>query len=501
MRAPSLAAAQGWHYRRSLASRVIILTTVAVALAVGFVALGAYLTARAQLQASLDDSLMTRAKQAAASPALSQLSRTYPIPSAALGAGDVRIAFLDSSDGTVHTYDQGPPIVLSADSPEVQVATGDLASSMRTITSGTGQDYRVAAVPAPDAGQALLIAQSLSSQERVLAKLGVVMLVFGSLGVLVAAMAGWAVARNGLRPVRHLTRSVEGIARTEDLAPLPVEGDDEIARLAAAFNQVLAALAGSRDRQRQLVADAGHELRTPLTSLRTNLDLLSQAEDGPDDAGAMLPPAARRELLDDVRAQIEELTTLIGDLVELARDEGAAPVVEPVDLASVTEHAASRVRLRTTDVELDLHLTPWWVVGDGGALERAVTNLLDNAVKWSPPGAHVQVALDHGRLVVDDQGPGVRPEDRDHVFERFWRSEESRAMSGSGLGLSIVQQAADRHAGTVEVTGAPGGGARFVLSLPGRPTLPADVGDLTDAGVPPGSSAGTPSNEPAHSSH
>ncbi len=501
MRAPSLAPPQGWHYRRSLASRVILLTTVAVALAVGFVALGAYLTARAQLQASLDDSLMTRAEQAAASPALSQLSAAYPIPSAALGAGDVRIAFLDSGDGTVHTYDQGPPIVLNAESPEVQVATGDLASSMRTIASGTGQDYRVAAVPAPEEGRALLIAQSLSSQQRVLAKLGWVMLVFGSLGVLVAAIAGWAVARNGLRPVRHLTCSVEGIARTEDLTPLPVEGDDEIARLAAAFNQVLAALGGSRDRQRQLVADAGHELRTPLTSLRTNLDLLSQAEDGPDDDGAMLPPAARRELLDDVRAQIEELTTLIGDLVELAREEGAAPVVEPVDVATVTEHAASRVRLRTTDVELDLRISPWWVVGDAGSLERAVTNLLDNAVKWSPPGARVQVTLDGGRLVVDDQGPGVRPEDRAHVFERFWRSEESRAMSGSGLGLSIVQQAADRHAGTVEVAEAPGGGARFVLGLPGLATPPADVGDLTSVAGPSDAPAETPRNEPAHSSH
>ncbi len=357
---------------------------------------------------------------------------------------------------------------LGSSPPELAVAEGSLKSSMRTISADTGEDYRIAALPVPgETGTALLIAQSMQAQEKVLSKLGVVLLVFGALGVLVAGVAGWAVASNGLRPVRRLTLSAERIARTEDLTPLPIEGDDEIARLAAAFNQMLTSLAASRDRQRQLVADAGHELRTPLTSLRTNLDLLSQAEGAPGADGPGLGPELRRELLEDVHAQIGELTNLIGDLVQLARDDGAAPIVEPVDVAAVVEHAAARVRLRAPSVTLDLDTQPWWLVGESAALERAVTNLLDNAVKWSPAGGTVTVRLDGGVLVVDDEGPGIAASDRDHVFDRFWRSEESRAMPGSGLGLSIVRQVADRHAGSVDVGTSPAGGARLVLRLPG----------------------------------
>ena len=297
-----------------------------------------------------------------------------------------------------------------------------------------------------------------------LRKLGYVMFFFGLAGVIAAGMAGWAVARNGLRPVRRLTASVEEIARTEDLRPLPVEGDDEIARLATAFNQMLTALAASRDRQRQLVADAGHELRTPLTSLRTNLDLLSQAD---SEGGGGLPPEARAELLDDVRAQIEELTTLIGDLVELARDEPLTHVVEPVDLTELVERSVARVRRRAPGVTIDVDAGPWYVVGESPGLERAVTNLLDNAAKWSPPGGTITVRLVDGILTVDDQGTGIAEVDRPHVFDRFYRSQESRAMAGSGLGLSIVAQVAHRHSGTVAVGDSPAGGARLEMWLPG----------------------------------
>jgi two-component system sensor histidine kinase MprB len=315
----------------------------------------------------------------------------------------------------------------------------------------------------------MLIAQSLDTQESVLRRLGIVMFLFGTAGVIAAGMAGWAVAHGGLRPVRRLTSAVEEIARTEDLRPLPVEGDDEIARLATAFNQMLAALSASRERQRQLVADAGHELRTPLTSLRTNLDLLSQA----DSDGTALPPGARAELLDDVRAQIEELTTLIGDLVELARDEPLTHVVEPVDLADLVDRAATRVRRRATDVTLDIETEPWFVVGESPSLERAITNLLDNAVKWSPAGGTVTVRLAAGTLTVADEGPGIAAEDLPHVFDRFYRSQESRAMPGSGLGLAIVSQAAARHSGSVEAGTSPSGGALLTLRLPGS-SVPID---------------------------
>ena len=295
------------------------------------------------------------------------------------------------------------------------------------------------------------------------------MLLFGLVGVIGAAAAGWAVARNGLRPVRRLTAEVEHLARTEDIAPLPVEGDDEVARLATAFNAMLAAVAASRDRQRRLVADAGHELRTPLTSLRTNLDLLTQA-----DAAGGLPPEQREELLADVRAQLEELSTLVGDLVELARDEPLATLVETFDLADVVDRAVSRVRLRAPRCHFDVVTLPWWVLGETGAVERAVTNLLDNAAKWGPADGTVTVRLANGSLTVDDEGPGIAADDLPHVFERFYRSTESRSMPGSGLGLAIVHQVVGRHSGTVTAGAAPGGGARMTMWLPGSAQPAAD---------------------------
>jgi two-component system sensor histidine kinase MprB len=284
--------------------------------------------------------------------------------------------------------------------------------------------------------------------------------------MITAGLAGWAVARNGLRPVRRLTTAVEDIARTQRLDPIPIEGSDEVARLAQSFNEMLLALSASQHRQRQLVADAGHELRTPLTSLRTNLDLLVQA-----DTTSGLSPESRAELLGDVRAQIHEMTTLIGDLVELARDEPVSPTVEPVELTAVVGQAVARVR-RRADVQFDVHTSPWWVTGDADALERAITNLLDNAAKWSPEGGVVTVTLEQGTLTVADQGPGIAPEDLPHVFERFYRAAESRGMPGSGLGLSIVRSIAERHGGSVQAGSRPEGGAVFWLNIPGQPAPP-----------------------------
>jgi len=446
-----------WHYRRSLASRVTLLTTMAVGVAVAFVALGAYVTARVQMQATLDSSLLDRAHAAADSPVLNEVSQV--VPSEALGAGDIRLAFLQP-DGDVRSLDRGPKLRLGQ--PELDVAQGGSPEAVRTIVAGSTR-YRVVTVP-NDQG-ALVLAQSLEPQDKVLATLGLVMLLFGAAGVLAAGLAGWAVARNGLRPVRRLSDAVEQIARTEDLRPLKVEGDDEIARLATAFNSMLRALEASRDRQRQLVADAGHELRTPLTSLRTNLDLLSQADSG--DGNSALPPAARAELLDDVSAQIAELSALIGDLIELARDEPVVVgVVEPVDLSEVVERALSRVRLRAPSVNYAVTIEPWELNGEAAALERAVTNLLDNAAKWTPVGATVTVRLVDGTLTVSDEGPGIAEEDLPHVFDRFYRSVSSRSMPGSGLGLSIVRQVVERHGGTVSARTGPRGGALFTVTLP-----------------------------------
>ncbi len=444
-----------WHYRRSLASRVAVLTTVALGISIAILSLTAYVVMRQQLMSSLDQSLLNRAHKATSVSALSKLT-VQGVPPWMLGAADVRVIIV-GTDGAAGT--DIPDFQLGQ--PEYDVVVGKRDSSVRTLVTAEGERFRVATVSAGSA-QALILAQPLATNDRTLEKLGGVLFVFGALGVLTALLAGWLVARSGLRPVRRLTSAVERIAVTEDLTPLRIEGDDEVARLAAAFNQMLLALGASRDRQRQLVADASHELRTPLTSLRTNLDLLRQAE-----GNTAFPPQARLELLDDVRGQIEELSALVGDLVELARDEPMTRVVAEVDLAEVAERAVTRVRRRAHGVSFDVDVQPWPVVGDSNGLERAVTNLLDNAAKWSPSDGTVAVRLVDGVLTVDDQGSGIAESDRPHVFERFYRAEESRAMPGSGLGLAIVRQVLDRHGGRIEVSQAPGGGARFSMWIPG----------------------------------
>ena len=463
---PEEALAQGrWHYRRSLASRVAVLTTVALGVSIAILSMTAYVVMRQQLISSLDQSLLNRAHKATSDTTLSGIA-AGDVPVWVLGAADVRIILINA-EGRGMSGTAIPSFTLGE--PEYAVVTGQRESVVRTLVTQEGERYRVATVRA-GSGQALILAQPLTETDRTLGKLGGVLFVFGALGVLAALLAGWLVARNGLRPVRRLTHAVERIAETEDLTPLRVEGDDEVARLATAFNQMLLALGASRDRQRRLVADASHELRTPLTSLRTNLDLLRQAE-----GNSALPAEARLELLDDVRAQIEELSALVGDLVELARDEPTARTVAEVDLAEVVDRAVTRVRRRAQQVSFDVDLEPWRVVGDASGLERAVTNLLDNASKWSPAEGTVTVRLAEGMLTVDDQGSGIAESDRPHIFERFYRAEESRAMPGSGLGLAIVQQVIDRHGGRIDVSQAPSGGARFTVWLPG-----------VDAAVTPG---------------
>ncbi len=469
---PSLAGTGRWRYRRSLASRVILLTTIAVGVAVAFVAAGAYVTVRMQLQASLDSSLVERAESAS----VRLCDPEVRVPAEYLGAANAYVICF-SGPFVVRRSAEGMPSITLGD-PEMGVLTGDSGQSLRTVVSDDGDTrWRVIALKR-DSGETMILAQSLEDQRDVLGKLGIVMLLFGLAGVVAAGLAGWAVARNGLRPVRRLTSEVERIARTEDLRPLPVEGDDEVARLAAAFNQMLLALDASRDRQRRLVADAGHELRTPLTSLRTNIDLLNQSD---DEAGPSLEPEARAEMLADIGAQIEELTNLVGDLVELARDQPPESVVADVELSEVLDHALARVRLRAPGVTFDAVAHPWWVTGDAAALERAITNLLDNAAKWSRPGGRVSCRLVEGVLTVDDDGPGIAEDDRPRVFDRFWRAQESRTMPGSGLGLSIVRQVADRHAGTVTADASPSGGARLVMRLPGRPA-PVGAGHAGHAG-------------------
>lgn len=437
-----------------------MLTSLAVGLTLAVASVAVYLTLRSELVGSLDESLLDRARTTAETAFANNEDRDFP--QWTLAATDVRIAVVNEN-GNVFSDDVEEAVRQYVGTDELQVAGGGATSSLRT-SSIDGTRYRVAAVPIGPV-EALVLAQSMEPTYETLEQLTLVAWAVGIAGVLLAAVAGRAVATNGLRPVRQLTEAAERVARTDDLTPIAVTGDDELARLSGAFNSMLLALSASRQRQQQLVADAGHELRTPLTSLRTNLELLGQTE-----GGAGLPEQARRELLADVRAQVDELSTLVGNLVELARDEPTSRQLEPIDVADVVEEAAARVRRRAAPgVTLSVDAQSWVVLGEPVQLERAVTNLLDNAVKWGPRGSTVEVSLLEGVLTVRDHGPGIAASDLPHVFDRFYRSTEARTMPGSGLGLSIVRRTAERHGGRAAAANAPDGGAVLTLALPGQP--------------------------------
>ena len=447
------------HGRISLRTRIALLAAVAVGLTVASVSFAAFMVVRSTLYRQFDANLVQRANTAA-NAGLGQREVTQTIPSAFFGAADVRVGFVDSQGIRAVVEDAAPPI----SGIEVQVARTGVASRPRSEG-----ELRVVAVPyGRQPGVALVIAQPLGPTRNTLAGLSVVFLLVGGGGMVVAAVAGAAVARTGLRPVQRLTEATETIARTSDLRPIPVSGDDELARLTLRFNGMLAALAESLERLRRLVADAGHELRTPLTSLRTNLDLLV-ASSQPDTPA--LTASDRVEIYADVRAQINELTTLVGDLVELARDDQPEAVHESIELTDVIDRATDRARRRAPSIQFSVHTVPWPMTGDANALERAVLNLLDNAAKWSPPGGTVRVELaphaDGGVVLeVADAGTGIADDDLPHVFDRFYRSLHARALPGSGLGLAIVKQVAERHGGTVSAGRAAEGGALLTLRLP-----------------------------------
>jgi two-component system, OmpR family, sensor histidine kinase MprB len=450
--------------RASLRARIGVLAAMMAALAVVLVSGAAYFVVRANVLDALDSNLTERAV-ATVSSGLTP-AQLLTIPPQALGAADSKLAIVLDTGRAYSAQGQAsaPPL----GEPEVAVARGEDDASVRTAATD-GVAYRVVAVPAGP-GQALVIAQRLAPTQQVLTSLTTTLPLVGGVGVLLAAAAGVAVARTGLRPVDRLTAATERIASTGDLRPIPVDGSDELARLTRSFNDMLGALAASQEQQRRLVADAGHELRTPLTSMRTNLELLISAS---RPGAPPLPDGDRAEILTDVQAQVAELSTLVGDLVELARDDAPQGVHEPVELTDVVSRALERARRRAGDVEFDPVLVPWALVGDSTALERAVLNLLDNAAKWSPPGGRVRVQMrpiDEWSMVLEvaDAGPGIAEEDLPRVFDRFYRADTSRTMPGSGLGLAIVRQVAVRHGGAVWAGRAPEGGALLVLRLPGR---------------------------------
>jgi two-component system, OmpR family, sensor histidine kinase MprB len=274
-------------------------------------------------------------------------------------------------------------------------------------------------------------------------------------GTLATGLLGRLAANAVLRPVRALAGAVRRVSATRDLRQrIPVTGRDELASLAADFNAMLTALDESQRAQQQLIADASHELRTPLTAHRANIELLAR----PD-----LPVERRQRVLGAAVRAIEELSALVGDLIQAARDGVSVDAREPVALDELVAVAVERAQHRAPGLRFESRLEPYRFVGAGSRLERAVDNVLDNAIKWSPPGGTVDVRLAGGTLTVRDHGPGIAEADLPHVFDRFYRAAAARALPGSGLGLAIVKQTIDDHGGSVTVANADGGGALLTL--------------------------------------
>ena len=450
-------------------TRLVLATTVAVVVAVLAASLGSFLVARHTLLDAADSSLTTAAQKIVAGEEIGSTTATV---------GQV----IDTTGAVVSGG--GLPVT-----GQVRLVADDLAPSFFTTVTVDGNELReyVEHLPAGTTvsvgqplieGGALQIATLLNVNSE-LKKLAALLGAVAFVGVLLAVVLGWLVARTALVPLNALTDTVEDLAETTDVSRrLEPGGYDELGRLRRTFNRLLEALESSRRAQSQLVLDASHELRTPLTSLRTNLEVIRRVEE--------LSGEDRSVLVDDVLVQLQELTDIVGDLAELARGDQGPASREPLrlDLLVQDEVAVQNTHGRSKDVRFDLDAAPCWVVASDDGLRRAVGNLLDNARKWSPPGEPVSVECRGGTVVVRDHGPGIAEADLPHVFDRFYRSPAARGLPGSGLGLAIVAQVVKAEGGTIVAENDPRGGARMTMRLPTitgtDPPAPAGPDDATE---------------------
>jgi two-component system, OmpR family, sensor histidine kinase MprB len=433
--------------------RLALMSAAAVAIAIAVVATLAWLaTSRvmhAQIDRALDAGSLSRRLPAVVGPETVCVLIERGTQFTQGGVGSIQLVRPDGS-------------VCAAD-PDSHIAQRLAGGAIQDAETTDGLHVRAASVPLAE-GYTLVAWRDLTELDNTLNTLAVALLVVGGLGALAALTAGWVVAWAGLRPLDHLTMAAEHVAATQDLnVPIAVSGSDEVARLGGAFNKMTSALEAARQSRQQLIADAGHELRTPLTSLRTNIELLVRSES----EGRELPEQDRHDLLRSLSAQVQELTQLTGELSLLTHDEQPLEVV-PVRLDEVVRRAVGRASRRGRHV-ITTDLQPWTLAGRPSALERAVLNLLDNAIKFAPPGSAVTVTLRDGVVSVADEGPGIPEYERPQVFQRFWRSPAARAMPGSGLGLAIVADVATAHGGHVDVGASPAGGSTFSIRLPGSP--------------------------------
>ena len=452
-------------------TRLVMVATVAVVVAVVLASVAAFVVARNSLIGSIDVNLAQYGQSFVA-------DQDPSIPNFCGSTSAGQCTQMVFAGGTVNA---GDPQVLPINDTVTSVASsgGKAATVYFSTTLTTGKattDVRqgVFALPGdwiyrgnsgytqtPAGGAALQITLPLTGVNQELRHLAFALWVIAILGVALAILLGFGVGRAVLSPLNSLTTTIEELAESTDVSRrLDPGGLDELGRLRRAFNRLLQALDRSRDSQRQLVLDASHELRTPLTSLRTNMEVARRMDE--------LAPEEREVLIDDVLTQLDELTSVVADLAELARGELPDPQRQLLRLDQLVEESVgvATTHGRSREVTFAAFLTPTWVVGSRPRLERAVGNLLDNALKWSPEGGSVEVSCTEGTVLVRDHGPGIAEGDIDHLFDRFYRSPVARGLPGSGLGLAIVAQVARDEGGSVAVVNAPGGGALFRLSLP-----------------------------------
>jgi len=320
-----------------------------------------------------------------------------------------------------------------------------------------GGSYRIVTVHQPSGG-AIQVAQNIDSTQTLLGSVRSEVLLVGAAMSGIAGLIGWFIASRTTRPLRRLTSTIESVAHTQDLTtPVRVDGDDEVGRLSESFDQLLANLATSREQQHQLVHDAAHELRTPLTSVRANIDFLDRAPE--------LDAQTRSTLVHSIKSELAVLSNLVAEVVELATESRDTAMYVTMDLAVAAEAAIAQFELRSSRPVIR-ELSPTEIKGDHATLVRAIANLIANADKYTPDtSAPIHVRTIDQELVVADRGPGISVEDREQIFNRFWRADKDRSTPGSGLGLAIVEKAVTEHGGSVFARGRDGGGSEIGFSL------------------------------------
>jgi two-component system sensor histidine kinase MprB len=459
---------KGTLRRFTLRARLSALAAIAVGITVAATAAVAYFFVSSQLNNQVDTQIQTDIRIATS---LGQ-NGLFDVRSASSVVARFRGDLLQvvGPDGLYYrppgAFPSQARLPVTRTDEEVASVTLGRQTVSRTV-SISGTTYRVETVGGLLQAQdgtplALQVAHPINDMIHTLKELRFALFMLALGGIAVAVGLGYGVALATIRPVERLTAAAEHVAATEDLdAAIDDEGNDEVSRLAQAFNAMLAALRSSRQQQAQLVSDAGHELRTPLTSLRTNIEVLVKVPD--------LPSDDRSGLLADVQSQVEELTTLVGDLVELGRhDENESERTE-VGLHLIVERALDRARRRDIGMRFIVELEAGSVLAQPVLLERAVLNVLDNAVKFSPPGGPIEVTLrrsDHWVLDIGDHGRGISPEDLPKVFDRFYRAAAARSLPGSGLGLAIVAQVITDIGGRLSALRRSEGGTLIRIELP-----------------------------------